>query len=173
MVSHFSTAFALFAAFVPTSTARSADANATCRYLPGDERWPSMEQWAQLNASVSGRLIATVPAGHVCHDPTYDAAACAALQESWPYPQTQYVAPHDLREVKLIYRTRFVNPAGFMATLFQNATCDPYTPRNQTCTHGNYVEYAINVTGVDDVVAGLEFAQKQNVRLVVKNTGHE
>jgi hypothetical protein len=60
-----------------------------------------------------------------------------------------------------------------MATLFQNATCDPYTTRNQTCAHGNYVEYAINVTGADDVIAGLKFAHEKNVRLVVKNTGHE
>jgi len=60
-----------------------------------------------------------------------------------------------------------------MAALFQNGTCDPFTPRNTTCVKGNYVEYAINATGVDDVIAGLKFAQEKNVRLVVKNTGHE
>lgn len=68
---------------------------------------------------------------------------------------------------------RFDDPSGFMSTYFQNATCDPYTPRNVTCAQGNYVEYAINVTCAQDVEAGLKFAQESNIRLVVKNTGHE
>jgi hypothetical protein len=38
---------------------------------------------------------------------------------------------------------------------------------------GNYVDYAINVSGADDAVAGVQFAQKNNIRLVIKNTGHE
>ncbi|KAF2686056.1 isoamyl alcohol oxidase [Lentithecium fluviatile CBS 122367] len=160
MVALLWTAFAFVFAFAATLARPGfqgrAEADPTCRYLPSDEGWPSTEQWAQLNASVSGRLIATVPAGHVCHDPTYDAAACAALQGSWALPQTQ-----------------FVDSSGFMSSYFQNATCDPYTPRNQSCVRGNYVEYAINVTCVKDVVAGLKFAQEKNIRLVIKNTGHD
>jgi hypothetical protein len=38
---------------------------------------------------------------------------------------------------------------------------------------GNLAVYSINVTGADDVAAGLKFAQEKNIRLVVKNTGHE
>lgn len=86
--------FLAVASLLVGSTAASQGVQAApCRYLPGDQGWPSVEQWSQLNASVSGRLIATVPGGHVCHDPTYDAAACAALQQAWPFPQTQYGTP--------------------------------------------------------------------------------
>ena len=60
-----------------------------CRYLPGDSGWPLEKDWKKLNANVSGKLIAVVPLGHVCHDPTYDAAACAALQAGWTLPQNQ------------------------------------------------------------------------------------
>lgn len=60
-----------------------------CRYLPGDAEWPSVDEWNQLNTSVSGRLIAAVPEGHVCHDPTYDETACAALQSNWIMPDAQ------------------------------------------------------------------------------------
>ena len=84
-------AVALAIAFVPSTILGGIKANSTCRYLPGDEEWPPLEQWTQLNASVAGRLITTVPAGHVCHDPTYDEVACTALRESWSFPQTQYV----------------------------------------------------------------------------------
>lgn len=62
-----------------------------CRFLSHDEGWPVLEEWQTLNASVSGRLIRTVPAAHVCHDPTYNESLCAAVRESWIYPWGQYV----------------------------------------------------------------------------------
>jgi hypothetical protein len=60
-----------------------------------------------------------------------------------------------------------------MNPYFQNQTCDPYTPKNKTCELGNYVSYSINVTEAADVAAGIAFSNKNNVRLVIKNTGHE
>jgi hypothetical protein len=60
-----------------------------CRVLPGDLEWPNSEEWNALNSSVSGRLIKTSPAGHVCHDPTYNEEACTALNSSWIYPWAQ------------------------------------------------------------------------------------
>jgi hypothetical protein len=126
MVSLLTASCALLSSFVYVAFAQySANASATCRYLPGDEGWPSSKGWTQLNKTVSGRLIATVPGGYVCHDPKYDASACAALQQSWPYPQTQCVTMLPLAQLSIIRSTRFLTPSGFMATLFQNATCDP------------------------------------------------
>lgn len=55
----------------------------TCRKLPQDADWPSAQDWAQLNQTVGGRLIATVPVAHVCHDPAYNATACAWFKENW------------------------------------------------------------------------------------------
>lgn len=83
--------------WVLASLAVLASANDTscpsgeCRCMPTDSCWPSASSWAALNSTVGGRLIATVPIGSPCHDPTYDATACAALQNAWNLPQTQYV----------------------------------------------------------------------------------
>ena len=60
-----------------------------CRVLPGDASWPSTSVWAALNKTIHGQLVSTVPLGSVCHDPTYNAAACAALQQTWAQPVTQ------------------------------------------------------------------------------------
>ncbi len=60
-----------------------------CRYLPGDSGWPSIQAWSQLNSTVQGRLIATVPLGSPCHDPTYNATECAVLSANWALPQYQ------------------------------------------------------------------------------------
>ena len=41
------------------------------------------------------------------------------------------------------------------------------------CDLGNYVRYSVNVSSIQDIVAGIKFAREKNVRLVVKNSGHE
>jgi hypothetical protein len=60
-----------------------------CRYLPGDSVWPSIPVWSQLNSTVQGRLIATVPLGSPCHNPTYNEIECAILSANWALPQHQ------------------------------------------------------------------------------------
>jgi hypothetical protein len=65
------------------------------------------------------------------------------------------------------------HPSEFNTPYFQNQSCDPFTPRETPCTLGNYASYSINVTGVDDVQAGLKFVTDNNIRLTIKNTGHE
>lgn len=64
-------------------------AGAACRCLPGDACWPATSSWDTLNSTVGGKLIATVPIGSVCHDPTYNETACTALRDNWVLPQTQ------------------------------------------------------------------------------------
>ncbi len=60
-----------------------------CRYMPGDAAWPSANAWRELNATVGGRLIATVPLAAPCHDPTYDAQQCAAIKSNWTFSPLQ------------------------------------------------------------------------------------
>jgi hypothetical protein len=38
---------------------------------------------------VNGNLVKVVPIGAVCHDPTYDKAACAEVKANWNDVQTQ------------------------------------------------------------------------------------
>jgi hypothetical protein len=60
-----------------------------------------------------------------------------------------------------------------MAPFFANRSCDPFQPRDAQCVIGTYVQYAVNVSCADDVVAGIKFATERNIRLVIRNTGHE
>lgn len=86
----------LFGSFLHLGIALAFDggvvgARPSCRYLPGDAGWPSVDEWNRLNSTVGGRLVATVPLGSPCHDPTYVAAECASLQSQWLLPQLQFV----------------------------------------------------------------------------------
>ncbi|KAI1423494.1 putative FAD-dependent isoamyl alcohol oxidase [Xylaria sp. FL1777] len=134
-------------------------ADAACRSIPGDTDWPSLGDWTALNATVQGRLIQTIPQASVCHTSpfaVFDTDACSALQTTWTQSQTF--------ELK---------PAEIMNGYYQNQSCDPFTDSSKPCELGNYASYSINVTGADDVIAAINFAHEQNVRLVVKSTGHD
>lgn len=60
-----------------------------------------------------------------------------------------------------------------MVQTFQNNSCSPFLAANGTCELGNLAQYAINVADASSVVAGIQFARKNNIRLIVKNTGHD
>ncbi|KAL4815767.1 hypothetical protein BDW67DRAFT_191410 [Aspergillus spinulosporus] len=149
------TAALLFGA-TATAAPAAGSSNASCHCLPGDACWPSAAKWKALNSTVGGRLIATVPIGSVCHEPTYDAEACAQLQEDWNLPQTHYVSSSSI-----------------MQQFFTNRSCDPFGDESASCELGNYVSYAVNVSSSADVVAAIKFAQQNNIRFVIKNTGHD
>jgi FAD/FMN-containing dehydrogenase len=60
-----------------------------------------------------------------------------------------------------------------MAPYFANLSCDPFTPRSSRCIVGTYVQYAVNASSAAEYQATLEFAQSHNIRLVIRNTGHD
>ncbi|KAJ4130590.1 hypothetical protein NW754_009643 [Fusarium falciforme] len=146
----------LFAAALTAAHWASATYSSSCRCLPGDSCWPSKSAWAQLNSTVGGRLVATEPIGSPCHDPTYDAEACAELQAQWENPLTH-----------------IPSSSSIMQTYFANQSCDPFTDRTVPCKLGNYVSYAVDVRKTADIAAALRFAKSKNVRVVIRNTGHD
>lgn len=65
------------------------------------------------------------------------------------------------------------HPGAIMDSVYWKKSCDPFSGPEGTCSQGVYPEYAVNVTSPEDVIKTLGFVKKHNVRLVVKNTGHE
>ncbi|KAK8123919.1 FAD binding domain-containing protein, partial [Apiospora kogelbergensis] len=128
----------------------------SCKCFPGDTCWPSAAEWSGLNATVGGRLVATVPLGAPCHDPAYDEATCKSLQSQW-------------RDSGI----HMASSSSVMAPIFANQSCDAFQPRSRACELGNYVRYAVNATSVADIQATIAFAQEKNVRFVIRNTGHD
>ena len=60
-----------------------------------------------------------------------------------------------------------------MAAAVANETCDAFASVSKPCTLGSMVSFAINATNPSDFAAAIKFSQEHNVRLVVRNTGHE
>ncbi|KXS93458.1 hypothetical protein AC579_3495 [Pseudocercospora musae] len=131
----------------------------TCRCFPGDDCWPTLQEWAAFNQSVNGNLIATTPLGAPCHDSPfgpYNATECSRLRELWTFPELHYVSS-----------------SSAMAPFFANASCDPFTECDARCEYGTYVRFAIDVHSATEVAATLDFARSKNARVVIRNTGHD
>ncbi|GAB7360903.1 hypothetical protein MBLNU230_g0889t1 [Neophaeotheca triangularis] len=130
-----------------------------CRCFPGDQCWPDEDQWGSLNETVQGRLVATVPLASPCYYGAYDPysnSTCAALQNAW-----------------IDSEIHFEDSASVMAPYFANRSCDPFLGPSGQCVIGTYVQYSIDVSCAEDVSAGIKFANEHNIRLVIRNTGHD
>lgn len=92
----------------------------------------------------------------------YDAAACEALRNVWGYPETHVESS-----------------SSPMAQFFTNGSCNPFTDPEDPCDVGSLVQYAVNVSAsskaesITHYQATLAFASAHNVRLVIRNTGHD
>ena len=64
-------------------------------------------------------------------------------------------------------------PTAGLWTYFTNDTCRPTTDRTGTCTNGYFPALAIMAKTTAHIKAGVDFAQKNNIRLVIRNTGHD
>ncbi|KAH6679766.1 hypothetical protein B0J14DRAFT_533858 [Halenospora varia] len=134
----------------------ASSGSATCLCMPGDSCWPSESAWNYLNSTIGGRLVTTTPLGSSCHEPTYSQTECAILQKGWTNAQMHTDSSSSV-----------------MAPFFANQSCDPFTPSSSPCSLGNYVDYAVNVSSSGDIVAAVNFAQQNNIRFVIRNTGHD
>ncbi|KAI1459879.1 FAD-binding domain-containing protein [Annulohypoxylon moriforme] len=132
-----------------------------CRAIPGDQSWPNPTDWDDLNKTVHGKLIATVPIAAPCHHAlgdvsTFNQDQCDALRDNWFFPGTHLGSAF--------------SP---MAYQFTNDSCNPFTDPEVPCTLGYNVAYTVNATEVADFQAALQFVKRHNIRLVIRNTGHD
>lgn len=60
-----------------------------------------------------------------------------------------------------------------MSPLLAGNTCPPTTNPSGSCTLGGLPVYAVEATNVMQIQVAVNFARNMNLRLVVKNTGHD
>ncbi|KAI2465269.1 FAD-binding domain-containing protein [Annulohypoxylon bovei var. microspora] len=136
-----------------------------CKCYLGDECWPSKDTWITLNSTVNGNLVVNIPPGASCHNTfegplgpvsTYDAAACNNAKAMWSDEQWNVE-----------------KPAAALWTFFTNDTCQLTNNPTESCTLGFYGVYVIQAQSRDHLKAGVDFARENNLRLVIRNTGHD
>jgi FAD/FMN-containing dehydrogenase len=127
----------------PWPRAGSAQAaTSKSRVRPGEAEWPSHASWEKLRQGVGGRLVEVRSPLAVCAEET-SGQDCGPL----------------FRQLKNPYFLR--DEAGLTQTL---GWVDAWTSAPST--------YAIAAESTADVVAGVNFARENNLRLVIKGGGH-
>lgn len=58
-------------------------------------------------------------------------------------------------------------------TYWSNSSCLPTTEPSSSCTLGYYGVYLLKATEKSHIKAGVDFARRNNLRLVIRNTGHD
>ncbi|RNJ58313.1 hypothetical protein D7B24_004954 [Verticillium nonalfalfae] len=132
-----------------------------CRCSPEDACWPDKAAWDGLNATVNGNLLRHIPPAAVCYNefrgiPTYNKAACDEATSMWKDERWQ-----------------ISRPASVLWTWGSNNTCELTTDPSASCTMGYYPEFVIMAKTRDHIKAGVDFARSRNIRLVMRNTGHD
>ncbi|KAI1388551.1 FAD-binding domain-containing protein [Hypoxylon trugodes] len=135
-------------------------ASRACKTYPGDWNWPSRPIWNLLNILLGGALIESVPTAAPCYSdwPQYDEAKCASITSQWETPSYQSS-----------------QPLGIQYYAFEGVSCLPptLTRTGANCTLGGMPSYVVKATNVAQIQLSVNFARNNNLRLIVKNKGHD
>ena len=127
---------------------------------PGSAKYPTVAQWTQFNTTLGGKLIAGLPPQAVCYAPQYNEAQCSTIGAQ--LMNASYVAQ---------------TPLGIDSPWWSGNDC-PATLNGAMgpaggCQLGNYSTYVVEASTASDVSMAVKFAAAHNLRLIVKNTGHD
>lgn len=134
----------------PQGTAQPPDVE--CKAFPGDDGWPTDDDWRHFNTSIDGVLLKPLPPAAVCYSgPQYDIGKCSYL-------------------INNATRSHFYvdDPLTALTTWTQGSTCVPAINATGSCAQGGYAAYVVNATTVKHIQAAVNFARNKNLRLVIK-----
>ncbi|KAI1175905.1 FAD binding domain-containing protein [Nemania sp. FL0916] len=133
-----------------------------CKNFPGDSvLFPGTVTNAVFDLLLGGSLIHTKPFASPCFSDYNDqnTEKCAEITRNWF--NDSYIHTDD--------------PTSINAILFQGTSCVPsvVNPYATQCTIGSYPTLSVNVSTVAQVQLAINLARNLNIRLVIKNTGHD
>jgi len=145
---------------------------------PEDRCWPSFSRWERFNTSLGGRLIADAPVAAACYQGlAYNAKSCEVV--SVELTNQSFVSDNP---IALSYPTDSCPPkklTGGACSLGDNPnqSCSSANATKGTsegtCSIGDQPRFTVNATRIAHVVKAVNFARQRNIRLVIRNTGHD
>lgn len=129
--------------------------------------WPTKSAWAEFNSTVGGSLHATVPFAAPCYPSSehHDAARCEVVQDGYTNSTIRSAVYGATQELNW-------ETCGDTGCTLQSLL--PQLPRiSQTCSLGRLGAYFVDARNADHVVEAINFARIHNLRLTIKNTGHD
>jgi len=132
-----------------------------CRCLYGDDCWPD---FSSLSTQLSQPLIRPVPPESACYPSSSPSGNCTDVIQgttdgNWRANQSGSM-----------------QSPNFETFIFENGTIDACylnTTLDFACKQGSVPVIGVDARSASDIQAAVKFVNKHNLRLVVKNTGHD
>ncbi|KAH6615256.1 hypothetical protein C7974DRAFT_61788 [Boeremia exigua] len=135
-----------------------------CKCYADNACWPTGAEWTSFNRTLGGALQLALPPAVSCHNRfenytfnTYDAAKCADATQKMSGSE-QWMTDH---------------PIAQLWPFMSNSTCLPTTDPTTPCTRGFMGVYVVLATKKEHIQSAVDFARERNLRLIIRNTGHD
>lgn len=155
----------LFSSFIFALVASAnTDPGYNCR--PGQKCWPTLCEWQKFNTSISGHLYETIPIAASCYKNSihYEEAACKAVEGY--YGDSISRGEHFGQTYWLNWETCRNSGCALLES-------NPEETVYGNCSIGRLASYYVDVRNTSHISAALQFAKAHNIRISVKNTGHD
>ncbi|KIJ13624.1 hypothetical protein PAXINDRAFT_100587 [Paxillus involutus ATCC 200175] len=126
--------------------------------------WPNTEEFSQLQTQVSQPLVYPLPTASACYPTSDPSGNCTEVVENWADGNWRPSMPGSMEA------------PNFETFMFKNGTieaCYLNTTITGTCEQGRVPVIGVDARSVADIQAGVNFTVKNNLKLVVKSTGHD
>jgi FAD/FMN-containing dehydrogenase len=133
---------------------------------PGQPCWPSIQEWQQFNATVNGHLYETIPIAASCYRSSqfFDESACKTVANY--YGDSVSRGDHFGQTYWLNWETCLNSGCALLES-------SPEETLYANCSLGRLASYYVDIRETAQISATLRFANVHNIRLSVKNTGHD
>lgn len=140
------------------------DKTYTCRCLYGEQCWPNENEFAKLTSQLSQPVLHPLPPASPCYPPSAPSGNCSAITANYTNGRWRSDQPGAMQH------TNFETFISHDDTL---SACYLDTTLGVPCGQGSIPPVGVDARSGSDVQAGVNFANKHNLKLVVKSTGHD
>ena len=140
------------------------EAASICRCLYGQSCWPSESEFAALATQLSQPLLHPLPPESACYPPSAPSGNCSAVIENYTNGSWRSDQPGSMQNTN------------FETFIFHNGTisaCYLNTTLGISCGQGSVPPVGVDARSERDVQAAVNFAKQYNLKLALKNTGHD
>lgn len=129
-----------------------------CKTYAGDFSWPDELVWFAFDFLLGSALLEVPPIASPCYSnwDNYDEALCTSISDG--FTDSHLHMDH---------------PSSIMSPFYQGATCMPIEGAPGNCTLGGFPYFVVNATNVAQIQLAINLARNLDLRLVIKNTGHD
>ncbi|KAH7920246.1 FAD-binding domain-containing protein [Leucogyrophana mollusca] len=156
--------FCLFLLLTASTVLALNQSSPRCRCLYGDACWPSTSDFSSLQSQISQPLIYPTPTASACYPLSSPSGNCTDIQANWYNGTWRADRPGSM---DITNYESFIFRNGSISACYMNTTL------GAPCEQGNVPVIGVDARSVGDVQATVKFAVSHNLRVAIKNTGHD